>query len=92
MDEIRLEGGRFLLGDAARPLAELSFHRTGTRTIVIDHTFVDDSLKGQGWGQRLVAAAAGLARAEGAVILPLCPFARKVMARDEAYKDLLAEE
>lgn len=83
------EHSRFLYKKDDRELAEIVFHWSGPEKMVIDHTEVDDSLKGQGVGQALVARAAAYAREKGAKIRPLCPYARHVMNKDPEYGDLL---
>ena len=73
--------------DGAR-LAELTYTVAGTRTI-LDHTHVDDSLRGTGTGAKLVEAAVKWARAEKKTLLPLCPFARSVFDKTPGYSDVL---
>ncbi|MFV2647401.1 GNAT family N-acetyltransferase [Escherichia coli] len=43
---------------------------------IIEHTDVDESLKGQGIGKRLVAKVVEKMRREKRKIIPLCPFAK----------------
>lgn len=93
MDEIRHEraghkGGFVWLRDGER-LAEMTYTVAGTR-IIIDHTDVNERLRGQGAGQKLVAAAVEWARAEKAQLMPLCPFARSVFDKTPDYSDVLA--
>ena len=56
---------------------------------ILDHTEVDDALRGTGAGKRLVEAAVLWARAEKRVLLPLCPFARSVFDKTPAFADVL---
>jgi uncharacterized protein len=65
------EGGFYLGEDAEAPQAWIDLHRSGEDTLVIDHTFVSESLRGQGIGALLVDEAAKLARAEGRKVLAL---------------------
>jgi predicted GNAT family acetyltransferase len=93
MDEIRHErsghkGGFVWLRDGER-LAEMTYTVAGTR-IIIDHTDVDDRLRGQGAGKKLVAAAVEWARKENARLMPLCPFARSVFDKTPDFSDVLA--
>lgn len=71
-------------------IAEITFSTGEGNTIVIEHTTVSEILKGQGVGQKLVNAVADMARAESRKIIPVCPFAKKVMTRSDEYKDVLA--
>lgn len=81
--------GAFVVERAGQRLAELSYTVAGSR-IILDHTQVDDSLRGTGTGAELVAAAVQWARAEGHRLLPLCPFAKSVFDKTPAYADVLA--
>jgi uncharacterized protein len=81
-------GSFFVARDGAR-LAELTYTVAGSR-IILDHTQVDDSLRGTGTGRKLVEAAVAWARAEKRVLLPLCPFARSVFDKTPEYSDVLA--
>ena len=62
----------------------------GANKIIIDHTEVDDSLRGQGAGKSLVMEAVNFARAEKIKILPLCPYAKSVFDKTEEIRDVLS--
>ena len=81
--------GAFVLERSGKRLAELTYTVAGSR-VILEHTQVDDSLRGTGTGAKLVAAAVAWARAEQRELLPLCPFARSVFEKTPAYADLLA--
>jgi len=83
-------GAFFLVRDGQR-LAQMTYTVAGTR-IIIDHTEVDDALRGTGAGKKLVEAAVAWAREENRRLLPLCPFARSVFAKDAALRDVLADQ
>lgn len=72
-----------------KQLAAMTYIWAGEKRMVIDHTEVDASLKGQGVGAKLVAAAVDDARANGFRILPLCPFAKAIMTKEKSYEDVL---
>ena len=72
-------------------MAEMTFSRAGEHMIIIDHTEVDDVLRGTGTGRQLVAAAVEWARGADRRLLPLCPFARSVFDRVPEYRDVLAD-
>jgi len=52
---------------------EMTYSRAGERLIIIGHTGVPDALRGKGVGEALVRRGVEDARAEGRLILPLCP-------------------
>ena len=82
--------GAFVVLRGRERLAQMTYTVAGSR-VIIDHTQVDDALRGTGTGAKLVAAAVEWARAEKASLLPLCPFARSVFDKTPAYADVLAK-
>lgn len=76
--------------DGGEWIAEMTYAREGARKIVIDHTEVDDSLKGKGVGKKLVEVAVTYARKNNLLIAATCPFAKKVLEGNEDYEDVLA--
>ena len=94
MDEIRHEPaghkGAFVWRRDGEKLAELTYSVAGSR-VILDHTDVDDRLRGTGAGKKLVAAAVEWARKENAQLMPLCPFARSVFEKTPDYSDVLVK-
>ena len=58
-------------------VAEVTFYEIENGVYNIDHTFVDDSLRGQGIGSKLVQEAVNTIKGKGAQIQATCPFANK---------------
>ena len=83
------KGAFFLERDGER-LAQMTYTVAGSR-VIIDHTDVDDRLRGTGTGRKLVEAAVEWARKEKAQLMPLCPFAKSVFDKTPAYGDVLAK-
>ncbi|GGB10746.1 N-acetyltransferase [Macrococcus hajekii] len=83
--EIQQSGNRFYIDDKA----EITFYTQDTDTIVINHTFVDPSLRGQGIAKQLVDKVVDYARENNLVIVPACSYARVVMERDASTHDVL---
>jgi len=81
--------GAFVIERDGKRLAEMTYTAAGETRIIIDHTHVDDALRGTGAGKRLVEAAVQWARAEEKKIIPLCPFAKSVFDKTPAYADVL---
>ena len=71
-------------------LAEMTYTVAGSR-VIIDHTDVDDRLRGSGVGRKLVHAAVEWARAENTRLMPLCPFAKSVFDKTPDYSDVLVK-
>jgi predicted GNAT family acetyltransferase len=82
--------GAFFLERDGKRLAEMTYTVAGTR-VIIDHTQVDDALRGTGTGAKLVRAAVEWARKENARLMPLCPYAKSVFEKTPEYSDVLAK-
>ncbi|MCD6041433.1 MAG: N-acetyltransferase [Burkholderiales bacterium] len=81
--------GAFVWEQDGKRLAEMTYTVAGSR-VIIDHTRVDDSLRGKGIGGKLVRAAVDWARKENVRLLPLCPYAKSVFDKTPDYSDVLA--
>lgn len=88
--EERGKRGAFYIEKDGEWIAELTYVRDGARKIVIDHTEVDESLRGKGIGKKLVEAAVKFVNENNLLIKPTCPFAKKVLESSEKYEDVLA--
>lgn len=69
--------------------AEMTFTRAGEKLLIIDHTEAPEALAGRGVGLALVTRAVKDARAAGARILPLCPFAAAQFRKRPDWADVL---
>ncbi len=81
--------GRFFIEIEGVELAEMTYVWAGEGIIIIEHTAVDDALRGKSAGKQLVAEAVAFAREKGIKIKPLCPFAKSVFDKIEDYHDVL---
>ncbi len=81
--------GAFYVEENNVRLAEMTFSKAGTDTIIIDHTEVSEALKGTGAGKKLVTEAVEYARKNKLKIIPLCPFAKSVFERTSEFADVL---
>jgi len=83
--------GRFkLLDSEGQMLGQMTFSRARTDLIIIDHTEVDDSLRGQGGGARLFEEMVAWARKTHTQIMSTCAFANSMFERDPSSRDVLA--
>lgn len=73
-------------------LAEVDFPAVSPDTVNISHTFVDDSLRGQGIAGQLLAATAKTIRGQGKKVRPTCSYAVKWFEKHKEEQDLLEEE
>ena len=81
--------GEFYIGDNGQHLAEMAYIWAGEKVFIIEHTDVDDTLRGQGVGNKLVERAVAMAREKNLKIIPLCPFAKSVFNKDSSIHDVL---
>lgn len=81
--------GSFYYEIDGKKLAEMTYISAGPGKIIIDHTEVDDLLRGQGVGYKLVESSVEFARKNNLKIMPLCPFAKAVFNKKNEYKDVL---
>ena len=76
--------------EEGKMIAEVTYVPAGDTKVILDHTFVDPSLRGQGIAGQLVKRVVDEMRAEGKKIVPLCPFAKAEFDRKPEYKDIEA--
>lgn len=86
--EFSQEEGRFFIEDNGNTLAEITFTQPNDKFFIIDHTFVDDQLRGQGIANQLVKKVVDKARADDKTIIPLCSFAKGQFERIPEYEDV----
>lgn len=80
--------GRFLIRSQEKIVAEMTYSRAGDTTIIVDHTEVDSSLKGQGIGMHLMRAMVDHARSQSLRVLATCPFALAMFKRHPELRDV----
>ena len=82
--------GRYYINIDGEQLAEMTYVWVGEDKFIIDHTEVNEKLKGQNIGYKLVKSAVEMAREKNVKIIPLCPFAKAVMEKKPELQDVLA--
>ena len=81
--------GAFYIEEEGEWIAELTYERNNG-TMTVDHTEVDEKLRGEGVGEDLVRAAVEYARENSLKINPVCPYTKKVIDRTPEFQDVLA--
>ena len=90
--DFQSETGRIFLEDEyGRLLAEVTFPSVSARVADIRHTFVDESLRGQGVAGQLMEAAARQIRAEGKKARLTCSYAAAWFPKHPEYADLVTD-
>ena len=87
-EEANNKGAFYMQSGAQRP-AEMTYSRTNPTMIIVDHTDVDESLRGQGAGRQLLDALVAWARSTDTKVMPLCPFAKSQFDKDASIRDVL---
>ena len=80
--------GTFYIDKGGEQVAEMTY-TISEGVMIIDHTEVDESLRGQQVGNELVACAVEFAREQNIKIVPQCSFARSVFEKQKALSDVL---
>lgn len=81
--------GIVYINEGSGNLAEMTWVKGGDGYIIVDHTMVDDSLKGQGIGRKLIDRIVALARERNLKILPLCPFVKATFEKVKEIRDVI---
>ena len=68
----------------------MTYSWAGDDKFIIDHTEVDEEYGGKGLGKDLVKAGVEYAREKNVKVIPLCPFAKKVIAKTPEFQDVLS--
>jgi uncharacterized protein len=69
--------------------AEMVYAMPAMNEMIIEHTEVDEDLRGQDIGYALVQKAVEFARTHGYVIRPVCTFAKSVFDKKPDFRDVL---
>ncbi|MBL7884693.1 MAG: N-acetyltransferase [Bacteroidia bacterium] len=81
--------GSFFVELENKKTAEMTYVMAGSDKMIIDHTEVSAAMEGKGVGKQLVAEAVNFARANKLKIMPLCPFAKAIIEKNNTYNDVL---
>ncbi|MDT3426734.1 putative GNAT family acetyltransferase [Paenibacillus forsythiae] len=91
MQQISSGEGRFYIAGDAEDLAEITYKLDNSKTMIVDHTYVSEQLRGQGAGEQLVKAVVDKARSEGLSVIPQCSYAAHQFKKHPEYGDVLKE-
>ncbi|HZF64238.1 MAG TPA: GNAT family N-acetyltransferase [Chitinophagaceae bacterium] len=82
------KGMFFIQGDDG-VLAEIVYAVTGNK-MIIEHTEVDEELRGENIGFQLVSHVVDYARTHQHKVVPVCGFAKAVFDKKPEFRDVLA--
>ena len=80
--------GSFYINENGQDLAEIVYTKEKDK-MVIEHTEVDESLRGKNIGFDLVEKAVEYAREQHLKVQPDCRFAKKIIERHQQFHDVL---
>jgi predicted GNAT family acetyltransferase len=89
-EETPSSGKLRLMDRAGNELGHMRFRRESAEVIVIEHTEVDGSLRGQQGGRRIFERMVEWARKTGTRVRSDCPFTTAMFNRTSAARDILA--
>ena len=81
--------GLFFIVDEDEVLAQIVYTVSSDNTMIIEHTEVDDALRGKNIGYELVHKTVDYARMHGMKVTPVCPFAKAVFDKKPEFGDVL---
>ncbi len=83
------KGGSFHYELDGKKLAEMVYTMDGETKMIIDHTEVDNSLRGKGVGTHLLAELVNYVRQARMKVVPLCAFAKAIFLKTKEWQDVL---
>ncbi|MFL2099458.1 GNAT family N-acetyltransferase [Desemzia sp. FAM 23991] len=84
---------RFYKNDeSGKMIAEITYIPSGEDKVLVDHTFVDPSLRGQGVAEQLVDRTVQEMETEGKKMVAVCPYVVSLFERkSDKYQDIIAK-
>jgi predicted GNAT family acetyltransferase len=80
--------GAFFVQREGIQLAEMTYSRASEKLIIVDHTLVDDQLRGLGVARLLLDSLVSWARSTGTRVMATCPYALAQFAKDPSIADV----
>lgn len=81
--------GAFVYFVEGQQLAEMVYVMYAAHRMVIEHTQVDESLKGQNIGKKLLETLVLYVREQDIKVVPYCPFAKAMLEKTKEWQDIL---
>ena len=82
--------GVFFILKGEEIVAELTYTISGEGQMIIEHTEVDEELRGDNLGYELVEKSVSYAREHHFKIIPLCTFANAIIRNKPEFSDILS--
>lgn len=88
MREMIQEDNAFVIKEDGSVIAEVTFQPADDHTIVIDHTYVAEEMRGQKLAEELIRRVVEHARGTNQKIIPACSYADAQFRRRKEYQDV----
>jgi uncharacterized protein len=83
-------GEFFAVDENGERIAEITYVWRDEQQVIANHTWVDDSLRGQGVARQLLDVLVEFAREKHIKILPTCSYVEVMFRRDKSLEDVKA--
>lgn len=81
--------GMFYVEQDGKIVAEMVYTMSSPEKMIVEHTEVDDSLKGKNVGMQLFNQMIEYARTNNIKVVPYCPFTAAMFKKKPEYADVL---
>ena len=81
--------GSFYVANGDKVLAEMVYTMASPTKMIVEHTEVNDELRGKNVGKQLVEHMVEYARVNNIKVIPLCPFTNSVFKKKPEFSDVL---
>jgi len=88
MDIVQKDNGFYIENEDGLNVAFITYQYESDDIIVANHTFVDESLRGQGVAKELLDRLADFARENNLKVRPLCSYVVKAFNTYNNYEDI----
>jgi hypothetical protein len=82
--------GSFYIELNNQKVATMDYVMAGDTKLIIEHTGVDESLRGQGIGKKLLEKMVEYTREKQISVMPLCSFANAMLKKTPEWQDVLS--
>lgn len=88
--ELSIEDRKFsFINEEGNQIAEMTYSLAGETLIIIDHTEVHETYRGNQLGYQLLLQVVEMAKNTGKKIIPLCPYAKSVFDKTDEFDSVL---
>ncbi|TXD75431.1 N-acetyltransferase [Algoriphagus ratkowskyi] len=82
--------GAFFIEEGAKRIAEMIYVMAEPKKMIIEHTEVEESMRDQGLGLKLLYELVDFARDQKISVVPECSYAEVMFQKNEELRDVLS--